>query len=608
MAMFLKVPAMKTPIRPWTFADKLAPAGAWLLALACSGCIEDYEPPPPDAGQGGDAGSSSAVGGAASAEAGRGGGGRGGAGPGGGAGQGTAGAAVVGCSQPSPGTAPLRRLSNAEYRNTLNDLFSTVSGFGAVVAEATRDFPAEAESLGFRNNAAFLTVQALTAKKYLDAAELIAERAAKSPGVVACAPTVGKELACGSSFIADFGRRAFRRPLQAEEATRLEALFQRALESYGFDTAVEWVIFSVLQSPAFLYRVELGEPTQDPVTRPLPVEMASRLSYLFWQSAPDGVLLQAAEDGQLETPEQLEAQARRLLADARSERLFQYFAEWLDIDVLDDFSRDAATFPALPSNLPELYARETQTFVQSLLSRPDGSFGELVSAPYTFANKALATHYGLTGATGNTFVRVAAPERSGVLTQAMLLVHDKPYRTSIVRRGLKLRTDFLCQLVPAPPNDVSLDLEALSPDLSQRERLEQHRANPSCAGCHALLDPLGLVFENFDAVGRFRSKDEAGRLILAESEIGATRDLDGSVSGARELGVKLAESAEARDCYVTQTFRFFFGRDVEPADACSMAELRAAFERSELSISELLVALTKTDAFMYRPITVKEAP
>lgn len=499
-------------------------------------------------------------------------------------------------------------MSNAEYRNTLNDLFAAVPGFDAVVTEATRDFPAEAESLGFRNNAAFLTVQTLTAKKYLDAAELIAQRAAKSAGVVPCTPTAGKEEACGSSFIADFGTRAFRRPLQAEETERFEALFQQALASYGFTTAVEWVIFSFLQSPAFLYRVELGQPTQDLVTRPLPVEMASRLSYLFWQSAPDAELLQAAEDGKLESAEQLEAQARRLLADPRSERLFQYFAEWLDIDVLDDFSRDAAVFPGLPANLPALYAAETQTFVQSLLSRSDGSFGELVSAPYTFANKALATHYGLAGARGDAFVRVAAPERSGVLTQAMLLVHDKPYRTSIVRRGLKLRTDFLCQLVPAPPNDVSLDLEALSPTLSQRDRLEQHRANPSCAGCHALLDPLGLVFENFDAVGRFRSQDEAGRPILAASEIGATRDLDGSVRDARELGTKLAQSAEARDCYVTQTFRFFFGRDVEPADACSMAALRAAFERSELSLSELLVALTKTDAFMYRPITAKEAP
>src|SRR5690606_12811617 len=175
-----------------------------------------------------------------------------------------------------------------------------------------------------------------------------------------------------------------------------------------------------------------------------------------------------------------------------------------DLDHLIAFDRDSAIFPDLPSELPAWFADETRYLVQELLARPDGSFTDLFTAPYTYVNAGLAEHYGLTPPAGDGFVRVDAPERSGVLTQAMLLAHDKPYRTSIVRRGLKVRTDLLCQTVPAPPNDVPLDIDGVGGDLSQRERLEQHRANAACAGCHDALDPIGLALEAFDAVGRLR--------------------------------------------------------------------------------------------------------
>jgi hypothetical protein len=514
---------------------------------------------------------------------------------------GTGGTAPLDCKTPSPGTAPLRRLSNAEYRNSVSDLFATISGFSSVVASATREFPAEPESLGFRNSAQFLTVQTLAAEKYMDAAEALAEKAATGAGVVPCTPVAGDEMTCARAFIQGFGARAYRRPLTGEETTRFETQFQSALGSYDFTTGVEWTIFSMLQSPAFLYRVELGQPSATATTRPTPHETASRLSYLFWQSLPDSALLAAAEGGELDTAAEVETKAREMLADPRSARLFQYFDEWLDLDRLDDFARDDEVFPELPPELPSLYREETRTFVQSLLSRPDGAFGELLTAPYTFANEALADFYDLDAVSGSSFVRVSDPRRSGILTQAMLVAQDKPYRTSIVRRGLKVRTGLLCQNVPAPPNDVELTLDAIAPGLSQRERLAQHRENATCAGCHVLLDPIGVVFESFDAVGRYRTEDEADQPIDTTSEISDTRDANGSVIDAHGLGELLAASSEARDCYVTQTFRFFFGREVEPADACSIALLRTKFAQKNLSLSELLVALTTTDAFLYRP-------
>jgi hypothetical protein len=261
----------------------------------------------------------------------------------------------------------------------------------------------------------------------------------------------------------------------------------------------------------------------------------------------------------------------------------------------------------LPAELPNWFAGESRAFISALLADPNGNFQELLTAPYTYANAGLSAHYGLNAPTGSGFERIAAPERSGVLTQAFLSTHDKPNRTSIVRRGLKVRTDLLCNNVPAPPNDVALDLESIGQGLSQRERLEQHRSDSGCAGCHTLMDPLGVVFESFDAVGRLRTTDESGHAVVTASTLAATRDMDGPVANVQELGQKLAASAEARDCYVTQTFRFFFGRDVEAADACSIQQLRQAFAADQ-SLSGLLVALTQTDAFLYRPVIEEVRP
>jgi hypothetical protein len=505
------------------------------------------------------------------------------------------------CATPSPGTAPLRRLSNAEYKNTLSDLFSGVDGVNADIDAATKELPPEAESLGFRNSAEFLTVQSLVAQKYMDAADRIAARAAKSDGLVPCQPAAGSELECGKQFIAAFGAKAYRHALSAEQTARYEALFQKGLADYGFEAAVEWVVYAVLQSPDFLYRVEAGKAGGTAgVTQPTPSELAVRLSYLFWQSTPDQALLDAASSGGLDSKDLVAAKAREMLADPRSARLFQYFAEWLDLDRLDEFARDPKIFQDLPAELPSWFQSESRAFVNQLLTS-GGDFHELFTAPYTFANRGLAQHYGLEPGSGDGFARVSAPSRSGILTQAFLSTHDKANRTSIVRRGLKVRTDLLCNNVPAPPNDVALDLEGLGQGLSQKQKLEQHRAEPACSGCHTLMDPLGVVFENFDAVGRERTKDESGQDIVTATTLTATRDMDGPIANVRELGERLAQSAEARDCYVTQTFRFFFGREVEPADSCTIQQLRKKFAENP-KISELLVELTQTDAFLYRPV------
>ena len=514
------------------------------------------------------------------------------------------------CKSAAPGRAPLRRMSNAEYRNTVADLLGDSPATESLIAAATRSFPSETESLGFRNNADYLGVSTLVAQGYMDAAEQFLDPIAANPAFLSCTPSAGAEMDCARTFIENFGKRTFRRPLSAEESTQYAAIFEKALKAYDFESAVRTTAFAFLQSPKFLYRVEFGAAPSGTVTVPTPYEMANRLSYLFWQSMPDQALFDAAENNQLASSEQIEAQARRMLQNPKASRLLEYFDEWLGTDTLPTtFTRDAALYPNLNPNLVPLLQQETRAFVTSVLARPEGNLSDLFSAPYTFANADLAKHYGLTGATGSDFVKVDAPGRAGVLTQGMMLARDKATRTSIVRRGLKVRLDLLCQLVPAPPPDVNLTLESTSTaQLTQRQRLEQHRVSRSCAGCHELMDPIGVVFEGFDAVGRPRTADEQGATLDTTSTISSTRDANGPASNPAQLGELLAKSEEVRACYVTKSFRFFYGRDTDPADACSLAQLSKSFEGKAYSLSELLIALTQTDAFLYLPVRTSEAP
>ncbi|HVR62479.1 MAG TPA: DUF1592 domain-containing protein, partial [Polyangia bacterium] len=449
---------------------------------------------------------------------------------------------LASCGAPSPGRAPLRRLSNAEYRNTISDLFASVPSVLSLVSTATQTFPPEPQSLGFRNSADYLSVPSLAAQAFLDAADQFSQAAAQAPGFVTCASGV-KDATCASAFIASFGQKAYRRPLTADDTARYTALYQKAIAGgYDFQTGIEWIVFAMLQSPQFLYRFELGGTAAGSAVKPSPYEIASRLSYLYWQSMPDAALFDAAASGQLGTTAQIETQARRLLADPRAARLLEYFDQWLDLDAVQEMTRDATVFANLDPQLPSLLLQETNAFVADVLHAPGGSFEQLLTAPYTFANAALAKHYGLGGPAGAGFEKVAAPGRSGVLTQGMMLAHDKPTRTSIVRRGLKIRTDVLCQTVPAPPPNVDTDLGKLGANLTQRQRLEQHRQNSACASCHNLMDPIGVVFEGFDAVGRPRTVDETGQPVVLASELDGTADANGPVADPVALGQRLAGS------------------------------------------------------------------
>lgn len=501
---------------------------------------------------------------------------------------------------PSVAASPMRRLSNTEYRFTVADLL----GMPELAARVTADFVEDTESLGYRNAAEFLNISSDTARQYSDAADVLSVEAVASRwnDLVRC-NSGEAERDCARRFITSFGERAYRRPLTQAEVSEVLTKSYDAARSGGYDfrSGIEWVIFGVLQSPQFLHRVELVRSDGQAV-RVGGYEMASRLSYLIWGSMPDEALLTAARNGELDTDEGVAMQADRLLADEKSRRMYDFFVEWLDLDRFKVGNRSSGVYGALDANLTTLVRRETEELVNHVMWEENGTLEDLLTAPYTYMNQALARHYGVSGVSGDAFVRVELDptKRMGLLMQtSMLTAHDKEARTSIVRRGVKIRTDVLCGTVGAPPDDAVLDLAPTTPGQTQRQMLEEHRTNVTCNACHTLMDPLGQVFESIDAVGRLRSHDEAGNQVDTNSELTFT-DVDGPVSSPVELVERLAQSDEVRACFTKQLFRYAYGRQETKADGCSQERLLEDFVASGYSLRGAISALTRTDAFLYR--------
>jgi hypothetical protein len=506
-------------------------------------------------------------------------------------------AVEMACKTRDPGPAPIRRLTRWEYDNTVRDLLGDTT-------HPASAFPPDERGAGFTNDALALSVSPLHAQNYLDAAEKIVGRAAADLGkLVPCDPARG-DAACGAKFIETWGKRAWRRPLDATEKTELGKVFTAGMSSEGFAVGIQMVMQVMLQAPQFLYRVETGAGAAAAgMVKLSPWEMASRLSYLFWGSMPDNDLFLAAEGSKLGTREEIAAQARRLMADPRARPMVALFHEqWLELDKIDDVEKDRTLFAGFdPVVLRPLFRKEADLTLEAVVWQGDGTVASLLTAPFSFMNARLATHYGIKGPAGDAFERVMLDpaQRGGFLTEAgFLAAHALANQTDPVRRGKFVREQLFCTILPPPPDNVEVRPPDLDPKLTTRERFARHSQDPLCAGCHQLMDPIGLGFESYDAVGKFRAT-ENGKPVDASGTITGT-DIDGGFVGAVELGKKLAGSAQVRACVVKQWFRFGYGRSETPQDLCSMETLKAMFAGGKNDVRELLVALTQTDAFMFR--------
>jgi len=497
-----------------------------------------------------------------------------------------------------PGRVTIRRLNRAEYNNTIRDLVG-------ISFQPADDFPQDDVGYGFDNIGDVLSLPPLLMEKYLAAAEKITEKALSSPEArkrVFIVPTQNEESA--RQILERFASRAYRRSLRGDELRRLMRFVEMAEKNRdGFETGIGLAMQAVLVSPHFLFRVEIDPKPDDPkAIHPIShYELASRLSYFLWSSMPDDELFELARKKTLREPDVLEKQVRRMLKDSRARALVDNFAgQWLQTRNLRDFKPDPDLFPSFDDKLRSSMLRETELFFENVL-REDRSILDFIDADYTFVNERLAKHYGLSGVKGEQFRRVSltGTPRGGILTQAAVLaVTSNPTRTSPVKRGKWILDNILGTPPPPPPPGVEELKDDKQAELSGslRQRMEQHRANPSCASCHQRMDPLGFGFENFDAIGAWRSRegkhaiDPAGTLPNGQS-----------FQGPSELRaiLKTRQDAFAR-CLGEKLLTYALGRGVERYDRCALDDMVKGAAKDNYKFSRLVIEIVKSDPFQKR--------
>src|SRR5579863_5322929 len=422
-----------------------------------------------------------------------------------------------------------------------------------------------------------------------------------------CRPQAGEsENICAKQILASLARRAYRRPVTAADTDPLLKLFAAGRTDGGnFDSGIEMGLSGILVSPEFLFRVEAPQApslTKGTTYRLRDLDLASRLSFFIWSSIPDEELLGLAEKGKLHDPAVLAAQVRRMLADPKSKALVENFAgQWLRLRNVADWKPDPDKFKEVDAMLRSTFERETELFFENIVSE-DRSVLEFLDADYTFLNERLAKYYGIQGVKGSYFRRVAlkGPERGGILTQAsVLMVTSYPTRTSPVLRGKWILESILnAPAPPPPPNVPTLDETASTTAKSLRETFEKHRANAACASCHSRLDPLGFSLENFDAGGKYRTK-EGNDAIDASGNLPDGTLING-VAGLKK--VLLARKDEFVEGLADKLLTYALGRGLEYYDQPVVRDIRRQAEKNDYRFSSLVLAIVNSVPFEMRRV------
>jgi hypothetical protein len=502
---------------------------------------------------------------------------------------------------PSPPALP--RLTTAQYRNVIGDLF----GPGVQIAELEPDErPYSFSIIG----ASTTTVSEHGVELYSQAAFGIAKAVfqdmALRKTVVGCAPSTPLDDTCLAQFINQFGLRAWRRPVTPDELTRYQALAGKVGRAEPW-AALQYVTAAILQSPSFLYRVEVGEPdtTKPNWLRYTGYEMASRLSFLLRNSQPDAELLAAASRGELVGRDGVVAQVTRLLNDvgATEVMLSALYAEYLDLPVLDSVKFPDAMDPN--QTLAASMRSEVLEIVNRIALRESGDMRTLFNTPTVAVNRDLAGLYGLTPTSSATLTAAqlgADSPRAGILTTgALLTLNNRPNRTSPTIRGFFVRQRLLCGTVPPPPPGIPpITEEDMGAPTTIREKLVAHRKDPACAGCHTLMDPIGLGMEDFDQYGRFRSSYDTGQ------PVDSAGDVDGAAfNGAKQLGQVLSQDPRVTACLVKQLYRYGSARLEADSEQATLEDLDRAFSAAGYQLRPLLLELVGSDGFRF---TVAGAP
>lgn len=521
-----------------------------------------------------------------------------------------------------PPAAPpaLHRLTEAQINQALRDLFADPALEGV---RLPRNVPIH----GFDNNALTRDATPFLVESLQRDMQALTGEVMDTPGSwLQCAPDGGNDpRACGHASLQSLARRAFRRPLTDAETAWIGGLFDGWLDSESFSTAMELSLQTLLQSPDFLYLVEHGDTGRaDGDVVPLTQwEIASRMSFLLWDSMPDEELFAAAEAGLLADPSQRLAQARRMVGDPRSRgAILRFHRQWLGFESIGDIQLDPETFPEEIDFITEIrlaFEEEFDRLILETVLGPNGSVEDLMTTRQAWVTRKTAELYGASydeNAPSITIRRMVgmvdeheiemvratlpADQRSGFLTSGTFLAgHAHPRFPSPVLRGVFLRERLLCQPPPAPPDDVPPieDGEAQEPK-TNRDRYALHSQSPACASCHQAIDGVGMTFEHYDSTASFRATDN-GYPVDASGEILGT-DVDGTVTDAVDMIGRLATSRTLHDCVVLQWWRYANHRSEASEDGAALAALQDRFWDGGGVVPNLLVDIAISDAFTTR--------
>ncbi len=581
---------------------------ALLLVAGCQGTIGDAHSPTGAAGNS----SSGTAGSSPTGTAGNTGGGTGGATTTGAAGAtttGTGGAGTVvdptaaACTASNgalnAGLTPTRRLTRDQFNNTVRDLL------GATGTPA--DALALDERIGPFNSNAIAPVDGTLVQQHQEVAAALATAArARMSQISPCdlASDTGTSTTCATRFVTEFGRKAYRRPLDATELQTYLTLYALGKQGDGVGNGFRVVVEAMLQSPFFLYHHDVGGSgtPQAGTIAITPYELAARLSYFLWNSMPDDTLFARAADKTLATDSVLTGEVQRMLAsDKAAGTIALFHRQWLDVTELPERAKDPTVYPRYNAQLGDAMMQELAMFTDNVVRKGDGLLKTLLTSNVAFPQGGLFSIYGVSQPAGFTVgmpVTLDAGQRAGILTQAAFLTRwSHGNQTSPVHRGKLVRLNVMCGYIPPPPVDVDTTPPAPTAATSTRQRFAQHSADARCAGCHVMMDPIGLGFETFDGIGAFRTMDGLGPVDATGQIVSAGPDLDGAFNGPVELAKKLSESQVVSNCMVSQWFRFSMGRMETTNDSCSIQGIRESFAASGGNIREMLARIAVSPSF-----------
>lgn len=511
----------------------------------------------------------------------------------------------------APAVGGLRRLSVEQYQSSLRDLI------GPEIVLPTRIEPdRRIEGLASVGSSIANTskrgVEQYVAASYDVATQAMADDAVRAR-LVTCTPTATVDDACAEQFVTAFGARAYRRPLEATEVAALVDVAGEAASTLGdFHDGLVYAMAAILQSPSFLYRAEVGEddPANPGLRRYDGYELAARVSFFLWNAAPDQALIDAAASGALLTDDGLGAEVERMLADERArDGVRAFFTDMLHLADLDRLNKDPDVFVHFSAELGAIARQETLAVIEDHVVDQRADYRDLLTTRTTFLDRKLASIYGVPAPSLEGFQRFEFPSdslRRGILGHvSFLALNSHAASSSAVRRGQFVREVLLCGSIPAPPANANTAIpEPTDEARTLRDRVLIHFQNPTCRGCHQLMDPVGLAFENFDGIGRFRT-----------IENGALIDPSGSINGryfadASELGEVLHDHPDVPRCLVRTMYRYATGHVEVQSETSVLARLEQAFADQGFDVLSLMRTVVLDPGFRTAspPDTTPEQP